>query len=663
MFDAMASAFAVFATVEHLGYLSLGVVLGLMVGAFPGLGGIAGLALLLPFLYGLDVVSGLAMMVGLVAVIPTSDTFTSVLMGIPGSSSSQATVLDGFPLARRGEGARALGAAFVSSLFGGLLGAVLLTFFIVIARPIILTFRTPELLMLTILGFSMVCILAGRSLVKGLAATGLGMLVSSIGAAPAQGSERMLFGIDYLYDGLQLVIVGLGIFAIPEIVTLLRHDKPISREAVLGHGWLQGVVDWWQNLFLSVRCALIGVMVGVIPGLGGSVVDWIAYAHLVQSTRRRDRLGKGDIRGVIAPESANNAKEGGGLVPTLLFGIPGSGSMAIFLGGMVLLGIEAGPAMVGSDLDTTYTIVWSLALANVLGAGLCLFLSPAIAQLTRVRFPLIAPFMLMFITFAAFQSRQSVWDLAALAVIGVLALHMKRFDWPRPAFLIGFVLADSAEVYTYQATQFTMYRGLDYLLSPTVYVLVALTVASLVVGVRQAKHIARGNPDVSAAERIDRRAEVLFALLIAAFAAVAIVDVAPIRALIDKVFPLAVALFTLPAALLVVVQLLVTGKRHPVHWDGEVQGANANDPLRLNMWRAFSWYALLLAATALAGFLIANALFFLSFLRLRARASWPAAVLLTAIATGLILVLAHVLHRDFPPGLLQAVVELPWPLR
>jgi len=663
MLEAMAGAFAVLVTVEHLGYLALGVVLGLMVGAFPGLGGIAGLALLLPFLYGLDPVSGLAMMVGLVAVIPTSDTFTSVLMGIPGSSSSQATVLDGFPLARRGEGARALGAAFVSSLFGGLLGALLLTFFIVIARPIILTFRTPELLMLTILGFSMVCILAGRSLMKGLAATGLGMLVGAIGAAPAQGSERMLFGIDYLYDGLQLVVVGLGIFAVPEIVTLLRHDTPISRETVLGRGWLQGLVDWWRNLFLSTRCALIGVMVGVIPGLGGSVVDWIAYAHLVQSTRRRERLGKGDIRGVIAPESANNAKEGGGLVPTLLFGIPGSGSMAIFLGGMVLLGIEAGPAMVGSELGTTYTIVWSLALANVLGAGLCLLLSPAIAQLTRIRFPLIAPFMLMFITFAAFQARQSFWDLLALGAVGLLALHMKRFDWPRPAFLIGFVLADSAEVYTYQATQFMQYRGIDYLLSPTVAVLLALTIVSLVVGVRQARHIARGNPDPAAAERIDRRAEILFAVLVAGFAAIAIVDVAPIRALIDKVFPLAVAVFTLPAAVAVVVQLLTTSKQHPVHWDGEAQGANANDPLRLNMWRAFSWYGLLLAVTALTGFLIANAVFFLSFLRLRAGLRWLTAVPLTLAATTVITALADALNRDFPPGLLQAYFDLPWPLR
>ena len=212
-------------------------VLGLSIGVFPGLGGIAGLSMLLPFVYGMDPVAGLAMMVGLVAVIPTSDTFASVLMGIPGSSASQATVLDGFPLAKQGQAARALSAAFTSSLFGGLFGAVVLTFFILIARPIVLAFGLPELLMLTILGLSMVGVLAGRSLLKGLVAAGLGMMVGAVGEAPAQGSSRMDFGAWYMQDGLSLVIVGLGIFAVPEIISLLRQDRAIARDARLGAGW------------------------------------------------------------------------------------------------------------------------------------------------------------------------------------------------------------------------------------------------------------------------------------------------------------------------------------------------------------------------------------------------------------------------------------------
>ncbi|NNK95731.1 MAG: tripartite tricarboxylate transporter permease, partial [Desulfobacterales bacterium] len=217
---------------EQLMFLVLGVLLGLSVGVFPGLGGIAGLSLVLPFIYGMEPVSGLALMVGLVAVIPTSDTFASVLMGIPGSSASQATVLDGFPLAKKGEAARALSAAFASSLFGGLLGASFLTFFILIARPIVLAFGLPEMLMITILGLSMVAILAGRLPLKGVAAACMGLLVGTIGEADAGGSLRMSsYSIPYLTDGLKLVVVGMGIFAIPEIIALLRQDRAISRDA------------------------------------------------------------------------------------------------------------------------------------------------------------------------------------------------------------------------------------------------------------------------------------------------------------------------------------------------------------------------------------------------------------------------------------------------
>lgn len=346
---ALADAWALILQPVVLGYLVLGVVMGLAVGVFPGLGGIAGLSLLLPFMFGMEPVLGLALMIGMVAVVPTSDTFSSVLMGIPGSSASQATVLDGFPLARKGQAARALSAAFTASLFGGLVGAVFLTLFIVIARPLVLAFGLPEMLMISILGLSMVAVLAGRVALKGLAAAGLGMLIGTIGVADAGGSLRMAsYDFPYLTDGLQLVIVGLGIFAVPEIVSLLRQDRSIAKDAALGAGWMDGVRDWFANKWLSVRCSLIGVVVGVIPGLGGSVVDWIAYGHAVQTTKDKSQFGKGETRGVIGPESSNNATEGGGLVPTLLFGIPGSGSMAIFIGAIALLGsgdIEVGPAM------------------------------------------------------------------------------------------------------------------------------------------------------------------------------------------------------------------------------------------------------------------------------------------------------------------------------
>jgi hypothetical protein len=185
----------------------------------------------------------------------------------------------------------------------------------------------------------------------------------------------MVWGVDYLYDGIPLVVVGLGLFAVPEIVDLLRRDQSIAGDRKAGRGLVPGHPRRGDNWWLTLRCSGIGALIGAIPGLGGTVVDWIAYGHAVQTVKTNPRFGKGDIRGVIAPESANNAKEGGGLLPTLMFGIPGGGAMAVFLGGMVLLGIQPGPSMVGSNLNLTYQIVWSLALANVLGAGLCILLA------------------------------------------------------------------------------------------------------------------------------------------------------------------------------------------------------------------------------------------------------------------------------------------------
>ncbi|MEL6124818.1 MAG: tripartite tricarboxylate transporter permease [Pseudomonadota bacterium] len=651
-----------------LGYLVLGVVMGLCIGVFPGLGGIAGLSLLLPFMFGMDPVLGLALMIGMVAVVPTSDTFASVLMGIPGSSASQATVLDGFPMAKRGEAARALSAAFSASLFGGLVGAAFLTVFILVARPIVLEFRTPELLMITIFGLSMVAILAGRVALKGLVAACLGVMIGTIGEGDSAGELRMAtYDMPYLVDGLKLVIVGLGIFAIPEIVALLRQDRAISDRSVLGAGWSKGVADWFANIWLSVRCSIIGVVVGVIPGLGGSVVDWIAYGHTVQSTPDRSRFGTGEVRGVIGPESSNNAKEGGGLVPTLLFGIPGSGSMAIFIGAIGLLGagnIEVGPSMLKNNLDITYAIVWLLALANVVGTLICIGASGGIARLTTIPFGLLAPFLFMIISFAAFQSGQSLMDLVALFTIGLLGILMRRFDWSRPAFLIGFVLSNPAETYANQAVQIASSRfrrgfeeGIDYIFSPIVIVLVVITLISVLVGLRQAKSIMAEGAVRSGA----KRAPLLFLLAVLAYLAVAFTNAAmiPDYAAADRVFPRFVGGVALVGGFILLVQMMLKDESHPLFADREVQEAEDNVH---GLWSTLAWFAGLLLLTALVGFILALAVFLLAFIRIRAGRSWTFAFVYTAAGIAFMCLMAGVLNRDFPPGLLQDFVDLPWPL-
>jgi len=666
---ALSEAFGLILSPAVIGYLVLGVIMGLAVGVFPGLGGIAGLSLLIPFMFGMDPILGLALMVGMVAVVPTSDTFASVLMGIPGSSASQATVLDGFPLAKKGEAARALSAAFASSLFGGLIGAAFLTFFILIARPVVLSFGLPEMLMITILGLSMVAILAGRVALKGLAAAGLGMMVGTIGEADAGGSLRMAtYDLPYLTDGLKLVIVGLGIFAIPEIVALLRQDRMISETPVLGAGWLDGVKDWFANIFLSVRCSLIGVVVGVIPGLGGSVVDWIAYGHSVQTTKFKDNFGKGEIRGVIGPESSNNAKEGGGLVPTLLFGIPGSGSMAIFIGAIALLGsgdIEVGPAMLKHNLNYTYAIVWMLAIANVFGTIFCIMASGSIAKLTTIRFTLLAPFLFMLISFAAFQSGQDLGDLVALFSVGLLGIFLRRFDWSRPAFLIGFVLSNPAEGFTNQAYQVARSKfrqgaevGMDYVFSPIVIVLVIITVVSIFVGIRQAKLImAEGNVKSGS-----KRAPLIFLSVITVYLVVSNwnASLIPDQLLMDKIFPMFVSTVAICACLLCLVRMIRKPETDVIFADREVYGDDAE--ASHGLWSTLAWFASLLILTSLIGFILALFIFLFLFMLFRAHLKPLMASIYTAGGLTLMCLMASMLNRDFPPGLLQKYFELPWPL-
>jgi len=650
-------------------YLLGGVVMGLCIGVFPGLGGIAGLSLILPFMFGLDPIYGLALMIGMVAVVPTSDTFASVLMGIPGSSASQATVLDGFPMAKKGQAARALSAAFSASLFGGLVGAFFLTFFILIARPIVLEFKSPELLMVSIFGLSMVGILAGRIALKGFVAAGLGMLVASIGEGPFNGELRMSsYDYPYLVDGLKLVIVGLGIFAIPEIVALLRKDQAIADRAPLGSGWLHGVRDWWHNKWLSMRCALIGVVVGVIPGLGGSVVDWIAYGHTVQTTKDKSKFGQGEVRGVVGPESSNNAKEGGGLVPTLLFGIPGSGSMAIFIGALSLLGsgeLEVGQSMLKNNLNYTYSIVWMLALANIFGTILCIGLSGQIAKITSIRFALIAPFIFMIIAFAAFQSGQNLMDLVALFAIGLLGILMRRFDWSRPAFLIGFVLANPVENYANNANQIagirfrdSMEAGLGYIFSPIVLTLLLITVVSVVIGLRQSKNI-MAEGAVSSGKK---RAPMVFLMAVLGFIMFALINLAsiPDYAFVDAVFPLFVASVAFVAGLVLLVQMMLKPEGDAVFADRAAEAEEQD--MKFKLWPTLAWFGGLLLATSMVGFILALAGFLLLFFHFRAQLPPLRTIVLSAAGVLFMCGMAWLLNRDFPPGLLQHYVTLPWPL-
>ncbi len=467
-------ALVILADIKRLGFLACGVLVGLAIGVIPGLGGIVGMALLLPFTFDMDPYSAFALLLGMGSVTTTSDTIPAVLFGVPGTAGSAATILDGHPLAKQGQAGRAFGAAYTASMIGGILGALLLAVSIPILRPFILYLGSPELLAFAVFGLCMVSVLSGGSPLRGLAAAALGVMIAMIGADPTTGTLRWTMGMLYLWDGMHLVPVVLGVFALPELADMAIERRSIAGTAKIDSrsGQWEGVKDTFRHWFLVVRVGLIGAALGAIPGIGASVVDWIAYGHAARTEKGADKtFGTGDIRGVLASEGSNNAKEGGALVPTIAFGVPGSASMAILLGAFLIHGLVPGPEMLTTKLDVTYVIIWSVALANVLGTGICFAFSDQFAKIALIRQTVIMPLILTVLMIGAYQATRSWGDLIAMLLFGILGWTMKRLRWPRPPVILGVVLGGIIERYLFVSVE---RYGAEWLSRPVVMVVLAL---------------------------------------------------------------------------------------------------------------------------------------------------------------------------------------------
>ncbi len=456
-------------------FLSLGVLIGLLIGVIPGLGGLVGLSLLLPFTFNMDPYTALAFLMGLQAVVVTSDTIPAVLFGVPGTVGSAATILDGFPMARKGEAGRAFGAAFSASVLGGVYGAMLLAVSIPVLRPIMLYIGSPELLAFCVFGISLVAVLSGGTPLKGLAAACIGLMVATAGDDPQTGTLRWTFGSLYLWDGLPVVPLALGLFAIPEIADMAITRKSISGDTKMASRWAQieGIKDVFRNKWLTLRCATIGASLGAVPGIGASVIDWIAYGHAARTEKGAAlTFGKGDVRGVIASEASNNAKEGGALVPTIAFGVPGTAAMALLLGAFLIHGLVPGPDMLTKQLDITYTLVWSVAIANIIGAGICFLFANQLAKIAQVRISILAPLVLAITFIGAFQGSRQWGDIYALLIFGFFGWIMKRLRWPRPPLILGFVLGALIERYLFISVEL---YGARWLLQPVVAFMFAVS--------------------------------------------------------------------------------------------------------------------------------------------------------------------------------------------
>ena len=451
MIEALVSALSQFATPYVLMLVVVAIPIGLVFGVLPGLGGLSALAILIPFVWGMDPLPGLAFLLACHAVVYTGGSVTSIVLGIPGSPPNAATVIDGYPLCRQGKAGYAIGAALMGSLLGGVVGVIVLIALIPILQPVALAFGSAETFFLALIGIAFIGALGGNSPLKGLAAGALGIFLACFGAQRITGVPRFDMELDYLLDGFRIIPIALGLFAIPEVVGMMSTGSSVvPKDATQKVSWgqvfdgaRQVVVRW--GLFL--RSSLIGVFVGIIPGVGGETAPFVAYAAARQSSTHPETFGKGEIDGVIAPESGNNAKEGGSLVPTLAFGIPGSSGMAILLGAFLVLGLEPGPEFLKEHLDLAFGMAIVVAVANVLGGLAMIAVAPRIIAITRIRGHVLAPLLLGLVILGAYSTRNDAFDVVFTIVFGMLGIFMARYDFSRPALLLGFVLGVQIETY------------------------------------------------------------------------------------------------------------------------------------------------------------------------------------------------------------------------
>ncbi|WP_017729556.1 tripartite tricarboxylate transporter permease [Halalkalibacterium ligniniphilum] len=498
MLEAIPSVLTEIFTGFSLLYLIFGAILGIIFGILPGLGGPQVLVLLLPVTIGMDTSDALLMLIGASGAVPLGGSLTSILLNTPGTPQNAATVFDGYPLTKQGKAGEAIGAALAASLLGAVVGVIALTLILPVGSQIVLAFSYPEYFMLAFMGLCMISALSEGSLWKSLIACSIGLMLAFVGLDPVVGATRYTFGIDYLWDGIKLVPVLIGLFAIAESVDQLMSRKGglLTQEVKASYTSIfNGVKAVFLHFNLFMRSSLVGVFVGLIPGVGGSIANFMAYGQAVASSKNPETFGKGDIRGVIAPESANNAKDGGSLVPTLIFGIPGNLDMAVLLGAFVIHGIQPGPRMITDNPDVILVLIYGLLIANVIVTLFVLFTAIPLVKITRIKATYIAPVILVLAIIGAYATNGVIGDVIVALIFGLVGYIMKLYGYSRVALIIALVLGAMVQQY-YQQT-IIVFGGSSFFTRPISLICFIIAIFILFAPFIKSKLNARKNSDIT----------------------------------------------------------------------------------------------------------------------------------------------------------------------
>lgn len=425
----------------------VGSVAGVIFGAIPGLTYSMALALLLPFTFGMEATPAIALLLGIYVGGMTGGSVSSILLGIPGTPSAAATVFDGYPMAQKGEAGVALGAAVIASVFGGLFSLLVMVLLLEQVAAFAIKFGPVEIFALVLFGLSTICGLAERSMVRGLIAGVLGLMLMIIGLDEIDGVERLTFGTVPLEQGVNLLVAMIGLFAVPQVIaTFIDHGRTNESKVPTNvRAELPSLRQLIQRLWLMVRCASMGTAIGAIPGTGGPIAAFLAYSHARRFSKHPEEFGKGELSGVVAPETANNAVTGGAMIPLLSLGIPGDPATAIIMGGMILHGLQPGPMLFQTHLSAIYAIYICIFIAYIVTLVVQIWGIRVFVRVLQVPPHLMSVCIIVMCVLGSYAIRNSIFDVYVMAIMGLIGYLLQRIHIPVAPVVLGLVLGGTLE--------------------------------------------------------------------------------------------------------------------------------------------------------------------------------------------------------------------------
>ncbi|MEE4187768.1 MAG: tripartite tricarboxylate transporter permease [Roseobacter sp.] len=426
--------------------IGLGSLVGLIFGSIPGLTFTVALALALPITFAMDPVPAIGLLLGTYIGGMTGGSVSAILLGIPGTPSAAATVLDGYPMTRRGDASIALGTAVIVSVFGGLFSLLVMIVSVDIVSRLAIGFGPAEKFALVFFGLSTICGLCGGSLIKGLISGILGLMIMTIGLDEIDGVSRLTFGSINMLQGVNLLVAMIGLFAVPFIIEAFADKGATGPKRMANvQAQLPSIRLFFRKFSLMLRCSVLGTCIGAIPGTGGAIASFLAYDHAKRFSKKPESFGKGNIDGVIAPETANNAVTGGTLIPLLSLGIPGDPATAIVLAGLMIHGITPGPALFMNHANEVYGMYIAVVLAYVWVLGLQMIGIRLFVHVLKIPREMLAVTVLVLCGIGAYSIRNSVFDIYAMAIIGVAAYVLIAVRIPITPIILGMVLGPTLE--------------------------------------------------------------------------------------------------------------------------------------------------------------------------------------------------------------------------